>query len=253
MGYDVSDVELYQWAESSTWAATSVTHYIIGPRGKVGFVRDLLVEITTSMVGTTSVPELQVGLSAGDTTYGRYRLGTATATGYAAGPVRASTEGWTGNPPRTLADFSGHVVLDGGPLSSKGIAGGSYGTVVPAGRIPANGAWVITSVVQGVDSSHSRIFVNGSQPFKDLVVGNTVNIQGVGGSTSVNAQLQAITAIDAANAQYIEVQQNFTTAYTSGGIVNLVTVVTLKANGATSGNGGGIPRVKIEWLGAETV
>jgi N-methylhydantoinase A len=27
----------YEWAESSTWAATSVVHYIVGPRGKVGF------------------------------------------------------------------------------------------------------------------------------------------------------------------------------------------------------------------------
>ena len=253
MAYEVSDVELYQYQEFSTWAATSVTRYIIGPRGKVGFVRDLMVDITTSMVGTTSVPELQVGISAGDTTYGRYRLGTATATGYGIGPVRASCEAWTGNPPRTLADFAGHVVLDGGPLSSKGIAGGSYGTVVPAGRIPANGAWFVTSIVQGVNSSHSRIFVNGSQPFKDLIVGNLVNIQGSLGATSVNAQIQAITAIDTTNFQYIEVAQSFSTAWTSGGIVNLVTVVTMKANGATSGAGGGVPRVKIQWLGAEQV
>ena len=57
MAFDVSDVEFYEYAEASTWAATSVVRYIVGPRGKVGFVRDFLVDITTSMVGTTTVPE----------------------------------------------------------------------------------------------------------------------------------------------------------------------------------------------------
>jgi hypothetical protein len=252
MALENSDVELYQWGQDQTFGATTVTHYIVGPKGKVGFVRDLLVDVTTSLVGTTAVPEVDVGISSGDSTYGRYRLGTATSTGYNVGTYRAGTEAWVGNPPRTLADFTGHVILDGGPLSSKGIAGGSYGTVVPQGRIPANGAWFITSVVQGVDSSHSRIFVNGSQPFKDLVTGNLVNIQGVTGSTSVNANNQAITAIDTTNYQYIEVAQSFSTAYTAGGIVNLVTVVTLKAGTGGSPAGGGYARVKIQWLGPET-
>lgn len=251
MSYDLSDIELYEWAESSTFAATSVVHYIVGPRGKVGFVKDLMVDVTTSLVGTTTVPELQVGISSGDYTYGRYRLGTATATGYAAGPWRASAEAITGNYPRALADFTGHVILDGGPLTSKGISGGSYGTQVPAGRIPASG-WVITNVIQGVDSSHSRIYAGGSQPFKDLVVGQLVNVWGAVGSTSINAQKQAITAVDTTNYAYFEVAQSFSTAYTSGGMVALVLVVTLAANGAASGAGGGIPRVKIEWVGANT-
>jgi hypothetical protein len=250
MAYDVSDLEMFEWAESSTWAATSVVHYLVGPRGKVGFVRDMMVDVTTSMVGTTSVPELQVGISSGDSTFGRYRLGTATATGYNTGPYRASAEAITGNPPRTLADFTGHVILDGGPYTSKGISGGSYGTQVPAGRIPASG-WVVTNVVQGVDSSHSRIFVQGSTPLKDLTVGMLVSVQSVLGSTSVNANKQAVTAVDT-NFQYFEVAQSFSTAYTSGGIVWLNVVVTLQANGAGSGAGGGIPRVLIEWVGANT-
>jgi hypothetical protein len=33
----------------------------------------------------------------------------------------------------------------------------------------------------------------------------------------------------------------------------LVVVVTLAANGAGSGAGGGIPRVKVQWVGPETV
>lgn len=260
MAYDVSDVEMYDWAEVTAWAsgagatgAAAINKYIVGPRGKVGFVRDMIVEVTTSMVGTTSVAELQIGISSGDYTYGRYRLGTGAATGYVSGTYRASAELITGNPPRTATDYSGHVVLDGGPLSSKGIAGGSYGTVVPQGRIPASG-WVITNVVQGADSSHSRIYaqgVNPGAPFKDLVTGNLVNIQGVTGSTSVNAENQAITAIDTNNL-YFEVAQTFSTAYTAGGVVSLSVVVTAKANGAASGAGAGIPRIKIEWVGPQT-
>jgi hypothetical protein len=254
MAYDQADIVEYSWPESSTWAATSVLRYIVGPKGKVGFVRDLACDVTTSMVGTTSVPELQVGISSGDFTYGRYRLGTATATGYGIGPHRASAEFITGNPPRSGADFAGHVVLDGGPLTSSGIAGGSYGTVVPKGRIPASG-WVVTNVVQGVDASHSRIFVQGPasgvQPLKDLVTGNLVTVQGVLGSTSVNSNIQAVTAVDT-NFLYFEVAQSFSSAYTGGGFVYLALVVTLQANGATSGAGSGIPRVKIQWLGAES-
>jgi hypothetical protein len=258
MAYDISDVELHQWAESSGFANASVVHYIVGPRGKVGFVRDLMIEITTSMVGTSTVPEIQVGISSGDYTYGRYRLGTNISTGYNTGPYRASAEAITGNPPRTLADYAGHVVLDGGPLTSKGIAGGSYGTQVPAGRIPASG-WIINNVVEGyngastVNSSYSRIFVNGSQPLKDLVTGNLVSIQGVVGSTSVNANSQAITSIDTVNYQWFEVNQSWSTAYTSGGIVWLNVVVTLLAGTGTHATGGGIPRVKVQWIGPETV
>lgn len=256
MAYDISDVELYQWAESATWEGTSVVHYIVGPRGKSGFVRDLMVDITTSMVGTTSVPEINVGISSGDYTYGRYRLGTSASVGYNVGPYRASAEAIVGNPPRALSDYPGHVVLDGGPLTSQGIAGGSYGTVVPAGRIPASG-WVITNVIEGYNgastqnSSYSQIFVNGQLPLRGLVTGNLVSIQSVVGSTSVNANLIPITTIDP-NFQWFEVLKSFSSAYTSGGIVWLDVVVTLLAGG-TSSTGGGIPRVKIQWLGPEEV
>lgn len=253
MAYQDSDVELYQWGQDATFGATAVTHWIVGPRGKVGFVRDIMVDVTTSLAGTL-VPEIDIGFSAGDSTYGRYRLGTTASGNYAIGHYRASQELITGNPPRTLADYTGHVILDGGPLTSSGIAGGSYGTVVPKGRIPASG-WTITSVVQGVDSSHCRIFgvgVNPGAPFKDLVVGQLVNIQGIaGGGTNANANLQAITAIDTNN-QYFEVAQTFTGTYTGGGTVWLPIAVLCKA-GTGSGGGGGFVRVKIQWLGPETV
>jgi hypothetical protein len=255
MAYEVSEKQTYQWAEDATFGATTVTHYIVGPRGKVGFVRDIACEVTTSLVGSTTVPEIDIGYTAGDNTYGRYRLGTATGTGYNVGPFRASNELITGNPPRTLADFAGHVVLDGGPLTSSGIAGGSYGTVVPKGRIPASG-WAITSVIQGADSSHCRIYatgVNPGQPFKDLAVGMLVSAQGVlGGGTNVNANKMAITAVDT-NFQYIEVAKNFTGTYTSGGNLWLLTAVSGVAGTGGSPAGGGIIRLDIQWIGPESV
>jgi hypothetical protein len=256
MAYDVSDVELFQWGPDSTFGSASVTHFIVGPRGKVGFVRDIMVDITTSLVGTTAVPEIDVGFSVGDSTFGRYRLGTATGTGYAVGAYRASNELITGNPPRALADYTGHVILDGGPLTSSGIAGGSFGTVVPKGRIPASG-WTITSVVQGVDSSHCRIFavgVNPGSPFKDLVVGQLVNVQGIsGGGTNANANVQAITAIDTVSSQYFEVAQTFTGTYTSGGNVWLPIAVLCAKGAGGSTAGGGFVRLKVQWLGSEEV
>jgi len=250
MAYDVSDIELYSWAQDSTFGATTVTHWIVGPKGKVGFVRDILVEVTTSLSATTTVPEVQIGISSGDFTYGRYRLGTDISHGYIVGPHRASQELISGNPPRTLADFTGHVVLDGGPLTSSGIAGGSYGTVVPKGRIPASG-WPITSVIQGVDSSHSRIFLNGAQPAKDLVVGQSVIVQGVLGSTSVNG-LQVVTALDTVSQQYFEVAQTFSSAYTGGGNAYIAVMVTCLAGTGGTPGGGGYVKVKIQWLGAES-
>lgn len=250
MSYDIADIVEYSWGLDSTFGTTSVTHYIVGPKGKVGYVRDLFVDVVTSLTGSTTVPELQVGTSSGDTTFGRYRLGTATGTPYGVGPHRASAEAITGNPPRTLADFAGHVVLDGGPLTSAGIAGGSYGTVVPKGRIPASG-WNVTNVVSGTGSV-DRIFLAGSQPAKDLIAGQSLTVQGVSGVNSTVNGLQIISAVDTTNYQWVEVvSTTFSGAYTSGGIVFLNVVVTLLA-GSTAAGGGGHARVKIQWLGAES-
>jgi hypothetical protein len=258
MSYETSDVELWQWGQDQTFGATSVVHYIEGPKGKVGFVRDIFADITTSLVGTTTVPEIQIGISSGDTTYGRFRLGTAVSTGYGVGPQRASQAFIQGNPPRLAADFTSHAVLDAGPYTTAGIAGGSYGTQVPAGRIPAS-YWTISNVIQSPTngSTYSRIFVNpnlnGANPLKDLVTGNLVNIAGVTGSTSVNGLLQAITSLDTTSYTWFEVNQTFSTAYTGGGYVNLVIVVTCKAGSGGSPAGGGHVKVKIQWVGPETV
>src|SRR6266436_2540240 len=126
--------EEYSFVDA-TFGATAVTHQIMGPRGCVGYVRDVMVDVTVSLVGTTTVPEIDVGFSSGDTTFGPYRLGTSATVGYGVGAHRASQEPITGNIPRSLGDYAGHVVLDGGPYTSAGVAGGTFGTQIPVGRI----------------------------------------------------------------------------------------------------------------------
>jgi hypothetical protein len=91
---------------------STLTFNYIGPKGREGHVEDIVADITTAMVGTTAVPEIDVGTASGDTTYARYRLGTAAGTGYGTGVKRAQQEAWTGNPPIALSDFSGHVALN---------------------------------------------------------------------------------------------------------------------------------------------
>lgn len=248
MSYNNSDTREYSWGIDQTFGATTVTHQIVGPKGKVGFVRDISVDVATSLSGTV-VPEIDIGLTSGDYTYGRYRLGTTASGGYNVGPHSAGQEAITGNPPRTLADFTGHVVLDGGPLTSQGIAGGSYGTLVPSGRIPASG-FTVTNVVSG-GSSHCRIYYNGGTSGPGgIQVGTTVTVQGLaGGGTNANG-VNPVSAVDTSiPPQWFEVSQTFTGTYTSGGIVFVNVFVTL-LQGTGTGAGGGYVRVKIQWIGA---
>jgi hypothetical protein len=251
MAYDQSDVELWGWGQDATFGATSVTHFIAGPKGKVGFVRDIIVDVTTSLVGTTTVPEVMVGISSGDFTYGRYRLGTSVSAGYGVGVHRAGQEYITGNPPRLASDFASHAVLDGGPLTSTGIAGGSYGTVVPKGRIPASG-FVVTNVINGAGNV-DRVFLAGASPAKDLVTGQSITVQGVSGVNAGVNGTQTISAIDTTNFQWIELSgTTFSGTYTTGGIVFVNVVVTCAAGAGGSTAGGGHVKVKMQWLGPET-
>ena len=135
MSYETPQRQIYVF-QDTTFGATSVTHNIIGPKGAVGFVRDIEVDVGVSLVGTTTVPEIDVGTSSGDSTYGRYRLGTTAILGYAVGIHRASQEAITGNPPRNLQDYAHHVELDGYPLDANFRAF--------LGRIPKDTAAVIT-------------------------------------------------------------------------------------------------------------
>lgn len=104
---------------SAAFGATSDYTRIVGPKGRKGYVRDIMVDVTASMVGTTTVPEIAVGASNGDASYARFRLGTAAGTGYAATAVfRASQVGGNtlvdGSP--VYEDFTGHVKMGTAPI-----------------------------------------------------------------------------------------------------------------------------------------
>lgn len=250
MSYDIPDLKEYSWGVGEAFGAASILHYIVGPKGKVGFVRDIAVDLTVATVGTTTVPEIDVGIASGDPTYGRYRLGQSATVGYAIGPHQASNENITGNPPRALNDYAGHVVLDGGPLGSTGggVAGGTFLTIVPQGRIPASGQSV-ANVVNGTGNVW-RITLNNPLPY-NLAVGQLVNVSGVQGVTGAPANGISINAISALNVagNWIELTGvTFGGAYTGGGNVDFVTVVTEKLGVGTPAGTGSV-KVTIEWTG----
>ncbi len=261
MSLDVPDTVVYQFADA-TFGATTVTHFIVGPRGKVGYVRDIEADAVAAFVGTTTVPEIDVGIASADFTYGRYRLGFSAILGYPIGGWKASNELWIGNPPRTLADYAGHVVLDGGPLFASGISGGSFGTQLSQGRIAASGRPII-NVINGT-SNVARVFLR--DPIDpQIVVGQLVNVRGASGATfggptaslgagyAFNVAISALStsANNPANPNYIELTGTTVGGpYTGGGLVDIVTVVTNKAGVGGTPAGGGTQRVKIEWVGA---
>lgn len=112
--YDKPQTEVYI-QPSSAFGATTETQTYVGPKGKKGIVREIDIDITADMVGTTTVPEIDVGTASGDVSYARFRLGTAAGAGYtvAQGPARRATQtGITGNPPPVNNDFAGHVALE---------------------------------------------------------------------------------------------------------------------------------------------
>lgn len=99
----------------------TVSYQFKGPPGKKGLVRDIEIQITETMVGTTTVPEVNVcsaasALGALLNEYARFRLGTTAIAGYATSTsVRrartlATTITSTGKP--TLTDFTGHILLE---------------------------------------------------------------------------------------------------------------------------------------------
>lgn len=119
MSYDIPSRREHYYLPSSAYGATTASKTIVGPAGKKGTVRDILMIPSADCVGTTTVPEITVGSGAGLTEYARFRLGTTAVLGYtaAAGPRRArsltdTAQGRTGTPPPVLNDFSGHVALE---------------------------------------------------------------------------------------------------------------------------------------------
>lgn len=121
---------------SSAYGATAGDLIIKGPKGKTGLVKDIIVHLTANAVGTTTVPELNVGATSGASTYARFRLGTTAILGYLAASTpfraRALAEAGAafaaGGIAPILSDFAGHVALE-------------------TARIPADTAVFITGVI----------------------------------------------------------------------------------------------------------
>ncbi len=132
------------------------SYEFIGPKGKRGLVRDIEIEITADMVGTTTVPEIGVGDAASDlgsldNEYGRFRLGSTAILGYttsssATNPLRASSlvnsvneVGATTNPGKQSLRYSEHVALEKAFIPADtpffvSLVPGSGGTETGAGR-----------------------------------------------------------------------------------------------------------------------
>jgi hypothetical protein len=132
------------------------SYSFIGPKGKKGLVRDIEIEITEDMVGTTTVPEIGVGdaasdLASLDNEYARFRLGSTAILGYTTAlspnPVRASSfvtsvneVGATDDPGRQSLAYSEHVALEKAfiPANTEffiSLVPGSGGTETGAGRV----------------------------------------------------------------------------------------------------------------------
>lgn len=232
---------------SEAYGGGSITHQIIGPKGCVGFVRDIMVEQTVSGVGSTTVPEIMLGISSGDSTYGRYRLGTAAGTAYGVGFHRAGAEQLVvglNNAGRQLADFAGHVTLDGGAYTSIGIAGGTWSTVVPAGRIPKS--MIVSNVTIGGGVTFIR------DPIDPLLkTGQLVQVKGIGGATGGPTTAVAISAISLTNNTITLTGVTWAGTYTSGGVVNPVVILTELAGTGGSPAGTGQVRAQIDWHGGD--
>lgn len=104
----------YAGPASAAFGATTQTQTFIGPKGCKGKVRDIEVFLTADAVGTTAVPEIDVGTASGDTSYARFRLGTTAILGATAvsTPLRARSLVTGNGAAQTAVDFSGHVALE---------------------------------------------------------------------------------------------------------------------------------------------
>ena len=118
MNYNEPQTETYTFPNLA-FGNNTATFNLIGPKGRRGLVKDIIVDISLGMVGTSSVPEIDVGTTSGDVSYAQYRLGTSPILGYTSTstPKRATQEAITGNPPPALNDFPGHVALEKSPMS----------------------------------------------------------------------------------------------------------------------------------------
>lgn len=160
--YDVPRTERYA-IPAFAFGATTASRTYQGPPGKKGLVRDILIDVTTAMVGTTSVPEIRVGSAASDNSFARWLLGTSATAGYGTGNFRARTlcfnaQGRTGEKPMQLNDFANHIFLEGNNASGTVSTAGTASTFT---FLPADTAFFITGVAGvGTPAGTADVFVD---------------------------------------------------------------------------------------------
>lgn len=161
--YDVPKSERFTILGFAFGAATASRNFQ-GPPGKKGLVRDIVINVTTGMVGTTSVPELRVGTAASDNSFARWLLGTTAILGLGAGEFRAralctNAQSRFGDRPMQLNDFANHIFLEGNNGSG---AATIPGTAPLFTYLPADTAFFITGVagVGGAPAGTADVYVD---------------------------------------------------------------------------------------------
>ena len=161
--YDVPKQERYTLL-ASAFGGTAVSRTFQGPPGKQGLVRDIVIDVTTAMVGTTSVPELRVGTTATDSSFARWLLGTSATVGIGTGEYRARSlctkaQGRTGSKAQELNDFAHHIALEGNdgsntPSTAADVNGFAY--------LPADTAFFIAGIagVGGSPAGTADVYVD---------------------------------------------------------------------------------------------
>ena len=155
MAYDKPDRQTYELDGGAAIQfgadGEAKSYEFIGPKGKKGLVRDIEIEITEAMVGTTTVPEIGVGdaasdLASLDNEYGRFRLGTTEILGY---PTSVSP-----NPLRASAFVTSHNEVGAATLPGKQSTAFSEHVALEKAFIPANTPFFI-SLVPGSGGSET--------------------------------------------------------------------------------------------------
>jgi hypothetical protein len=149
--YDLGPAAVQFGAQGET-----VGYEFIGPKGRKGLVRDIEIEVTENMVGTTTVPEVNVGsavsaLGALKKEYARWRLGTAAGTGYTTAvspnPLRARSLVAGNGEQQVLNDFTEHVALETAFIPADtpffvSLVEGDGGSETGAGRVRVYVDWL---------------------------------------------------------------------------------------------------------------
>lgn len=163
MSYEQGTITETYIQPSTAFGATTETQAYVGPKGKTGYVRDIDVDITADMVGTTTVPEILVGSASGLSEYSRFRLGTTAVAGYtvAQTPVRRAKQ--VSNGKVFMDDFAEHVKLSRTtPDGTRALISNNAFVDTPASvlltRIPADTVFIISrkAGVGGVPAGTAR-------------------------------------------------------------------------------------------------